>query len=283
MGVAEAGVGRRWWRDPLVHFLALGLVVLGIHDALAAPTPVAGARLELSDSARAELRERFEEQHARPPTQAEVAAQAERWLDEEALLRRAYELGLDRSDTIVRRRLIQRMRFVLEDTKVLAEPREGELEAYLAENVERYRLPTALTFEHRFFSRASRATALEVEAQAAMDALRKEASAEVGADAFFGGARFDEEPLTAIKRLFGTEFADAIAKLPAGQWAGPIRSAYGLHLVRVVSRKPGPAPRLDDVRKRVLVDWKRDRREARNREALDELRRRYGAPAAGDR
>ena len=50
----------------------------------------------------------------------------------------------------------------------------------------------------------------------------------------------------------GTDLTNAalfanLPKQPAGHWAGPVRSGYGLHLVLVREIKPGKAPELAEV------------------------------------
>ncbi len=78
-----------------------------------------------------------------------------------------------------------------------------------------------------------------------------------------------------------------LAELPPGVWTGPVASTYGTHLVRIVDSLPARTPPLQEVRKRVLRDWKtakadeiRDRDYARRRARfVIEIRRRHGPTA----
>ena len=89
-----------------------------------------------------------------------------------------------------------------------------------------------------------------------------------------------------VARVFGKEFADALAALPIGGWQGPIRSGFGVHLVQVTAHEPGRAATLSEVRALVERDWL----QARTQEAKDALYQRLranytvriGAEGAGD-
>ncbi|MDP6582941.1 MAG: hypothetical protein QF681_20045, partial [Vicinamibacterales bacterium] len=63
--------------------------------------------------------------------------------------------------------------------------------------------------------------------------------------------------------------------LARGGWHGPIRSAYGTHLVRVVARTEPRTPSFTELRDRVVEDLVAERRREQNEAALDELRARY--------
>ncbi|MEK7786198.1 MAG: peptidylprolyl isomerase [Chloroflexota bacterium] len=51
-----------------------------------------------------------------------------------------------------------------------------------------------------------------------------------------------------------------MAALAPGAWSAPIRSSFGLHLVRVTERAPGRVPALGEVRGRVLAELQAERR-----------------------
>jgi parvulin-like peptidyl-prolyl isomerase len=63
-----------------------------------------------------------------------------------------------------------------------------------------------------------------------------------------------------IARFFGERFGAALARLPVGEWAGPVMSGFGVHLVRIESRTEGRTPSLDEVRASVRRDWDNERR-----------------------
>ncbi|MEM1415378.1 MAG: hypothetical protein AAGH15_10770, partial [Myxococcota bacterium] len=140
---------RPLWREPLVHFVALALVILAAERVLApAPGP---APIVLDDAFAAGLVE--EATRRGEPAAGDPVA---RWLDEEVLLREALALGLDRGDPIVRRRLVQKMEFLLRSELALAEPDDAALQALLEARPERFRQPARVAFRHVFFDRERR-------------------------------------------------------------------------------------------------------------------------------
>jgi hypothetical protein len=78
-----------------------------------------------------------------------------------------------------------------------------------------------------------------------------------------------------IESAFGRDFAAAIAELPTGVWGGPVRSAFGVHLVRIEAREEARAPALDEVRAAVERDLLRARTEEQGEAFYRKLRERY--------
>ena len=77
----------------------------------------------------AQIRLAWMAQWQRPPTPEEMRNLLDGKIREEVLFREAMALGLDKDDTIVKRRLAQKMEFVMEDASALREPADDELEA----------------------------------------------------------------------------------------------------------------------------------------------------------
>ncbi len=87
-----------------------------------------------------------------------------------------------------------------------------------------------------------------------------------------------ELPVTSkssIGHIFGREFADALRSATPGQWSGPIKSAFGFHIVRVSEYKTGRTPALDEVRDAVAREWTNEKRKARQDARFNELLKRY--------
>ena len=87
--------------------------------------------------------------------------------EEELLAREARALGLDQHDTVVRRRLAQKLSFLVEDTSRIADPSEGELRRFHGEHADRYQTDPRITFRQVFFSPQRRSQA-EADATAAL-------------------------------------------------------------------------------------------------------------------
>jgi hypothetical protein len=267
---------RRWWREPLLHFVLLGGIAFFVHRAVRGPLPSKYVLPE--DAPLQQIRQDWFSAKGSPPSPEQENALMDDWVEEEILYRRAIELGIDRNDTIVRRRLVQRMRFLLEDTHRIEAPNEAELERWLGEHPEKFASPAKLSFSQWFFSRGTRGAKLGTAARSAFEVLETDPEAAIDADPFFRGRELNEMTQQDIKHAFGSDFAASVADLPLGRWAGPLRSAYGLHLVRVSERLEPPAPGIEEVRDEVIRDWMEAERARRNEESIQALRARYSPP-----
>lgn len=271
----EAPSGRlaRRLRDPLVVFALLGGGVFAADGWLAGrqTRPV----VEITPGRVDQLRARWTAQWGREPTESERRRLIDRAVDEEILYREAQRLGLDRGDAIVRRRLAQKMTFLLEDAGGAEPLAETEVAEYYARHAERYRRPGRTTFDHVFLSGDGR-TDPAGDAEALLAVLR---AGDGGwrrlGDPFMLARAYADRSGREIAALFGSAFADAVSGLPVGGWHGPLASTYGTHLVRVNGRTASRSPALAQVRERVAADLREDLRRERGRAAYRELRGRY--------
>ncbi len=266
----RGGVRRtpRWLRQPVVQFFAIGAVLFALQGERgdAARDHV----IRVSAEHVAALRSDFELRRGRSPTSAESAALVRKFVDEEVLVREALTLGLDRGDLIVRRRLVQKMDFLTRGLAQLEEPGDAALEAYLLDHSDRYARPPRVSLTHVFLGGERH----EVDSSEVLAALaRGEDPARLG-DPFIAGQRARLRSERQLRDLFGLDFAREAMGLQVGEWV-PVRSSYGLHLVRVDERVAGAGPDLEQVRARVREDWLRDARAEANRRALASLRSRY--------
>ena len=263
-------VSRRVLSEPLVHFAVLGLLFFALHAALSPrrgdALAVDGARVQATG---AELARRL----GRDPTPAEVAAALRVELDEERLYREALALGLDRDDPIVRRRLIQKLRFVHEDLGEPGEPDDAALLAVRDADPARYTAPARHALTHVFAAR-ERHPDPEAAARALQQRLLAGAEPSGLGDLCVHGQRFGERNTAAYAGIFGEAFAAALSDMTVGTWSlAP--SSLGWHVVRVDSSRPAALPGLAALRPRLRADWEAERRDASSEAALAELRARY--------
>jgi hypothetical protein len=194
------------------------------------------------------------------PTPAEDAAIVDRFVDDEVLYREALAMGLDRGDIIVRRRLLQKMEFLLEGLHPIPEPTDAELQAYLTAHVERYRTPARIGVTHVFVSRDRHGADAEAVATALRAQLEAGADPATLGDPFLRGRELRAQSEQDLSGIFGPAFARAAVELPLQEWSRPVTSSYGLHLVRVRDRAPAEVPALARIRATVLQDWSEERR-----------------------
>jgi hypothetical protein len=253
--------------------VVIGLGLFGLHAAVArrAPSPHIVVSASFLDGLRREQATR----NGRPPTPDEERGLIDRFVDDEVLYRQALALGLDRGDLIVRRRLVQKMEFVLRGAAPPPEPSPAELQAFLDAHAERYGGKRAVSFRHVFLSRDRRGEGARDDAGKLLVALRAGADPGGVGDPFLQGAAWRARTEPEIAVIFGDAFAKAVVDLPPGAWSEPIRSSYGEHLVRVDERVEASAPALATVLARVHDDWLSARRDDDDRASLRRLRELY--------
>jgi len=194
-----------------------------------------------------------------------------------ALLAQAYALGLERSDLVVRRRLVERVKLAITAAARRAEPDDAELEALLRREPERFRREARVRLSQLYLSRDRHGTGLEGAARALLAELVAQGvppETAVGrGDPFLLPAELPLWSVRALAARLGPEFARRVLELPAGRWAGPVPSSYGLHLVWVHERTPGATPPLAELRRELRAAWLAEHERRALRRALDELRR----------
>ncbi|MFW6093703.1 MAG: peptidyl-prolyl cis-trans isomerase [Pseudomonadota bacterium] len=246
-------------REPLLYFLAIGAGVFLLSAWTGDDRP---RRVVVDDARRARLADQWQAQMGRRPDEAELQSLVDEWVREEIYYREARAMGLDQDDVIIRRRLAQKLKFLTEDLTSGGTPDEAALRRFYREHAERYREPARYSLSHVYFSGDRRDDA-EADARAALAAGARE-DAPAG-DPFMLQRSYAERSEREIRELFGAAFAETVAGLAPGEWHGPVRSAYGWHLVEVDARRPARRLAFSEVADRVAAD----RRQARRREAND--------------
>lgn len=260
---------RRWTREPLLHFAVLGAALFAIHVWMGHGRP--GRQEILVSAGQIEsLAATFERTWMRPPSAEELTGLVKDYVREEVAYREAQAMGLDRDDTIVRRRLRQKLEFISEEVSQ-TEPDDQVLAAYMAKHPESYRAEERVTFTQVFLDPGRHGDALVGDVQRLLGELRRRGGqpGEVGnlGDATLLEMRFADATVREVAGAFGARFVEQLRAQPRGAWQGPLRSGYGVHLVYVEKWNPGGVPELASVRDAVLRDWQNERRQA----ALDEM------------
>ncbi|WP_108661459.1 peptidyl-prolyl cis-trans isomerase [Acuticoccus kandeliae] len=241
--------------SPLLHFFAAGGLVFlayALMNPAAEEADAGGDRLELSDADARRLVAEFAAAWNRLPSEAELAGMMRDWAIEEALVREALALGLDKGDPAIRNRLRQKMIFLAEAAAPEAPADEATLEAFYRENAARFTRPGRLSFEQILLPAGSSAG----EVAAATAALEDGADPVTLTTSALLPARIDAMAEPAVEQVFGGGFGTRVAHLSPGAWSGPVESAYGRHIVRLGERREGTLPPLASVRERVLAEWR---------------------------
>jgi parvulin-like peptidyl-prolyl isomerase len=256
-------------REPLLHFLVLGLLLFLAFDWRGG-RGAGGGRLVVTAGQVEHLAASFARARLRPPTEEELKGLVDEHVKEEIATREAMAAGLDQDDAIVRRRLRQKLEFLAEDAAEQASPAEAELQAWLDAHADELQVEPRVALRQVFLSPARRGA--RAAGDAARELARLRAAGPEGEVSGRGDATMlpGELPVTGIgevARIFGGDFARAVDAAPVGEWSGPVGSGYGLHLVLVRERLPGGRPTLAEVRSQVEREVLAERR----RRALDAL------------
>ena len=242
-------------RHRLVHFLLFGAVLYALVPRPPAPEAVElpGAYLQALGAAQA-ARQGLT---ALPPAeQAEVRARA---LEDEVLYREALRLGLDRSDSLIRQHLIQKMLLLAEDLGGAGrEPTEAELREYFERTRSRWTTPETFRVLHVFASRRETLEALRPQV------LERDATAPDTAPALgepFAVSRDLTAPAARLVADFGPPFLPALQGLPLDTWSAPVPSRYGWHLVKVRRHEPERPATFEEARSALRLDCVIDRRQ----------------------
>jgi peptidyl-prolyl cis-trans isomerase C len=272
---------RGWLREPLLHFALIGAALFILHLLVAPPRPEApGSRIELTEDDLRQIDLTWRAKWQRPPTPAEWRDLVDEKVREEVLYREALAMGLDQDDAIVRRRLGQKLEFLMEDVSSIRDPTTAELEAWFKRNAAQFALPGLVTFCHYYFSPDVRGQRAAADAARALTALKPGPSCSSSNTAL--GDRFPDQDYYAerspdeIASTFGTQFSQSLFKLQPGSWQGPVESGFGWHLVRVEALTPGRVPAFNEVdREQVQSAWLDSRRAESKRNAFDAMRAKY--------
>ncbi len=272
-------------KEPLLHFLIVGCLLFAGYGWLDRHSLEARTEgpVKIGAGEVRWLQETFASQWGRQPSPKEMNDLTATLIEEQLFAREARALGLDQDDTIVRRRLAQKLTFLVKDTSRIADPDEDELRSFYADHAGNYRTEPRLSFSHVFFSPERRSNA-EADARATLAAFST-GGAQGGqppeGDPLLLEGSYTDVDQQAIAAELGPDFARAIFALTPGPWSGPVRSAFGVHLVQVTHLRPAEPRRFEDVRSRVAEDWRRRREGDIKAAYLAKLRDKYGVIIEG--
>ncbi len=257
---------RKLAQDRLIWFIIIGALLFGADRLLQArENTVIAIDLPLVEK----LVAQWEGQAKRQPNPRELDALIEGYIREEILVREAARLGLDDDDVIIRRRLAQKVEFMMADDMPDALPDRDALKAFFDANQQQYAQPESRSWRHVFIDD-------EGEAQQLMAQLNKnEAAWQDSGRPFMLNRQYARQDELELSRLMGTQFAAALFAEGGSDWRGPIQSAYGWHIVKIDARFAAKQADFDAIIERVARDWQKAKRQEAMAVAWQELRARY--------
>jgi len=269
---------KRLLREPLVQFLLLGALLFVYFEWKGGGSGTGSTRISITPGLVEHLASGFARTWQRPPTDVELKGLIDEHVKEEIATREATAMGLDQDDTIIRRRLRQKMEFLVEDAVDQVPPTDAELQAWLEKHPETFRAESRVALRQVYVNPERRGASARGDAEKLLARLRA-AGKDAGIDSLGDPSMLPRElplgPLSEVTRAFGSEFAGRVDALPPGEWTGPVESPYGLHLVLVSERVAAAGPSLADVRPVVEREVVAERRRTQLQALYERLLAKY--------
>ena len=250
-------------RSPFFGFLLMGSLLFffeSLTDSDRKPIVVSMAQQQ-------RLATLWETQTGSIATPEQIESLIRNWIEEEVLYQEALRLGLDHDDSIVRRRMIQKLGFIAESDPPGTEA-EVSLDEYYQQNLNNYTLPERYTFEQLYFER--KANADEALAVIALG----ESSRNFGEFSMLN-SQYAFRSRQEIDTTFGSGFAEKFDRNKLNSWQGPYASGLGFHLVQIKKIHRAEVTPLDAIRDRVRMDFQRDKEVFARKEFLRNLSTQY--------
>jgi hypothetical protein len=275
-------------KEPLLHFLLIGAALFLFYGWRGNPISIPGGQMAISmapivisrDSIE-QINSQFVKTWMRPPTEEEQKRLIEDLVRNEIYYREAIAIGLDRDDEVLKRRMRQRMEFIMEDVTSRLEPTDEDLKAFMKKHPENYLIDPQLSFRQVYVNYDKRGKNAESDALQILAQLSSGADPDSVGDPFLLESEIKLSPLWDISKQFGERFSKSLLDLKPGRWEGPIHSEYGTHLVFVKKRVGGRLPELKEVREALKRDWAYEHQKELKDAAYAKIRERYSVTVEG--
>jgi len=265
------------FREPLLHFIILGALLFIGHGLWAQHVAKSDYTIRVSPAEIQRQAQIFATENRREPNDEDIEALLFAHVEEQVLMREAERLGLGEDDTIIRRRLAQKMRFIVSDVGAPDVPKEAELKAWFEENKSDFLQAEQRSFRHIYFSPSSRDKVEDDARNALAQILLKNPPSnwETLGDPFMLSREVKAEDTVQITRNYGRDFAKAVFALEPNKWQGPVESALGLHLVYIDEVTPQSTPTFDQARLDIENTWQEQAARNANQKRLEDLLKKY--------
>ena len=241
---------KRWLREPLFHFMLIGLALFVAYSLIAPKAPrTSSNRIELTTDDLNQLQMSWAAQWQRPPTPDEMRGLIDERVRQEILFREGIALGLDQGDEIVKRRIAQKMEFLAEDVSTVSAPTSADLKSVVRQeliSVSHCPVSSRFAISISPLTRAARRQRT-MRHERSSKLSGNSAATPVSGDRFMFQDYYADSSQEQVAKVFGSQFAESIFTLKSGAWQGPIESGLGWHLVRIEALTPGRVPAFEEV------------------------------------
>jgi len=265
-------------KEPLIHFIFLGSLIFISYGLMPNDVEENPKEIVISKTLIQELVNGFEQTWHRQPNKEESNNLIAIRLKEEIYYREALALGLDEGDTAIRRRLKQKMEYILEDIADVVVATDEDLNTYLQQNSDKFIMVKKYSFYQVYIDPDKYGKDFNQEVIKRLEQLNKVddlSNAYKLGEPMLLAHQFNQLSAEQVSRQLGKTFADSLKNVSKDKWQGPIRSSYGQHFVFITNITDGGIPKLADVRKTVEREWKNEQRLKANNKIYSDLKSRY--------
>jgi len=264
---------KRLLREPLLHFLLIGVGLFGLYSIIQPTVPDDSNRIVVASSQKDLIAAQFTRTWLRPPSEEEFNSLIESYVRDEVYYREAIALGLDQNDAQIRQRMRQKLDFILDDLTT-EEGNEETLLLFLQQHPDKFRQPAQNSFQQLYLN-PDKHQDLSADAAIMLQNLRNGATPEKLDDPTMLPYSYIRQTQSEIARQFGKGFARKVETLVPGEWSGPIYSGFGGHLIKVTERVPGSLPELTEIHNEVSYEYLAQRRKQKKDIAYQKMLEAY--------
>jgi hypothetical protein len=256
------------WRDPTIHFILIGSVIFFLQGLLSFSENERETIL-ITQRIKDEINQSYRNQYNKAPSEGEIDRMLAVWIEDELIYRRGLSLELDKNDSIIRQRIIQKTKYLFRNLAIINEPSEQELRKWYSRRVDTYRKPPRYSFDQilvRDTSKQGRERALSILLQINNG---KPAHNFTGLyHAFRARGRIG------LEVSFGKEFVGQLDLLRQDEWQ-LLQSKKGWHLVCMQKITYAPKPKFEELQPLLISEWKKQQQRVEEKKLVDELREQY--------
>lgn len=270
-------------KEPFLHFLLLGSAVFALYRWLGPKPPPDPEVVVVTQTLAGSIRQRFEAELRRPPTNAELVREIQSEVRRELLFREGQALGLDQ-DEVIKRRVAEKVEFLAADLAHAAPIEERAVRDAYARAPEKYQRPKQVSLRQLVFSGDDRARALvqadQVYRELNAGSIDYDAARERATPSLLPAA-LERADAAELSRSYGSDFATRVMRATETGWLPPFESGFGVHLVEVTRVLPsGPLP-FEEARADVRLELERREREQHLQKLYERLSAKYDVRVEG--
>ena len=250
-------------KEPLLQFFIIGALIYLAYGLFNQDIKEQENVIVITNGEIQWLEDNWLKTRSRPPSADERQGLINQHVRQKEMYRTAMEMGLDKDDMIIERRMVQKLEFLTSDIMSPPEPQAGELEEFFRVTQKEYRTPGAITITQIYFDPDKRGERTLSDAEKALVFLKHRGEPK-SPDTGFGDVIMLQSyfPMISeieLSKLFGGEFANEVYSLSPGSWHGPILSGYGTHLLYIHELKESTPPAFEEIADVVKVAWEKQK------------------------